>query len=156
MHHQFHSRQSQSIAKNTTIQTSHYWDFWSEQVNMARIKKGVDRRVFRQCRNPGLNQGPLDLQSNALPTELFRPTRYKGAAHHLDGPIFCDFCELYIRFDFPISNAVENTNMHYPLKNTSQIQLYLIYSVSAFSIISKFSCVGRESNPDRLLGRQPC
>ena len=25
------------------------------------------------CRNPGLNQGPLDLQSNALPTELFRP-----------------------------------------------------------------------------------
>ena len=24
------------------------------------------------CRNPGLNQGPLDLQSNALPTELFR------------------------------------------------------------------------------------
>ena len=26
------------------------------------------------CRNPGLNQGPLDLQSNALPTELFRPT----------------------------------------------------------------------------------
>ena len=26
------------------------------------------------CRNPGLNQGPLDLQSNALPTELFRLT----------------------------------------------------------------------------------
>ena len=25
-----------------------------------------------RCRNPGLNQGPLDLQSNALPTELFR------------------------------------------------------------------------------------
>jgi hypothetical protein len=26
----------------------------------------------RDCRNPGLNRGPLDLQSNALPTELFR------------------------------------------------------------------------------------
>ena len=26
----------------------------------------------RSCRNPGSNQGPLDLQSNALPTELFR------------------------------------------------------------------------------------
>ena len=26
----------------------------------------------KKCRNPGLNQGPLDLQSNALPTELFR------------------------------------------------------------------------------------
>ena len=33
---------------------------------------GVDRRVLRLCRNPGLNQGPLDLQSNALPTELLR------------------------------------------------------------------------------------
>ena len=30
------------------------------------------------CRNPGLNQGPLDLQSNALPTELFRPTGDHG------------------------------------------------------------------------------
>ena len=25
------------------------------------------------CPDPGLNQGPLDLQSNALPTELSRP-----------------------------------------------------------------------------------
>ena len=30
--------------------------------------------MFRSCRNPGLNRGPLDLQSNALPTELFRLT----------------------------------------------------------------------------------
>ena len=28
--------------------------------------------VKNYCRNPGSNQGPLDLQSNALPTELFR------------------------------------------------------------------------------------
>ena len=28
----------------------------------------------KECRNPGSNQGPLDLQSNALPTELFRLT----------------------------------------------------------------------------------
>ena len=27
------------------------------------------------CPDPGLNRGPLDLQSNALPTELSRPTR---------------------------------------------------------------------------------
>lgn len=26
------------------------------------------------CPDPGLNRGPLDLQSNALPTELSRPT----------------------------------------------------------------------------------
>ena len=29
---------------------------------------------LRSCRNPGSNRGPLDLQSNALPTELFRLT----------------------------------------------------------------------------------
>ena len=28
-----------------------------------------------------MNQGPLDLQSNALPTELFRPTIDRGPAH---------------------------------------------------------------------------
>ena len=28
--------------------------------------------VWKSCRNPGSNRGPLDLQSNALPTELFR------------------------------------------------------------------------------------
>ena len=39
------------------------------------MKKRVSAtRRWRLCRNPGLNQGPLDLQSNALPTELFRLT----------------------------------------------------------------------------------
>ena len=35
---------------------------------------GNSHRLLKRknCRNPGLNQGPLDLQSNALPTELFR------------------------------------------------------------------------------------
>ena len=28
---------------------------------------------YTQCRNPGSSRGPLDLQSNALPTELIRP-----------------------------------------------------------------------------------
>ena len=27
----------------------------------------------KKCRDPGSNRGPLDLQSNALPTELSRP-----------------------------------------------------------------------------------
>ena len=35
---------------------------------------GIGEKRKKECRNPGLNQGPLDLQSNALPTELFRPT----------------------------------------------------------------------------------
>ena len=32
----------------------------------------IEKKKKKKCRNPGLNQGPLDLQSNALPTELFR------------------------------------------------------------------------------------
>ena len=35
-------------------------------------KKKEKRKKKKNCRNPGSNQGPLDLQSNALPTELFR------------------------------------------------------------------------------------
>lgn len=33
---------------------------------------GGRKKKNQSCRNPGSNQGPLDLQSNALPTELFR------------------------------------------------------------------------------------
>ena len=34
--------------------------------------KNSDKPPDVPCRNPGLNQGPYDLQSHALPTELFR------------------------------------------------------------------------------------
>ncbi len=30
--------------------------------------------TVKMCRDPGSNRGPLDLQSNALPTELSRLT----------------------------------------------------------------------------------
>ena len=32
----------------------------------------------QKCRDPGSNRGPLDLQSNALPTELSRPVSNVG------------------------------------------------------------------------------
>lgn len=49
-----------------------------ERINFLSIGKNVavSRRIV-PCRNPGLNRGPLDLQSNALPTELFRLTSTK-------------------------------------------------------------------------------
>ena len=50
-------------------------------------KKGLSAAEVRQCRNPGLNRGPLDLQSNALPTELFRPTRHMSAACGVAGVV---------------------------------------------------------------------
>ncbi len=37
-------------------------------------KKKIEWGREKKCRNPGLNQGPSDLQSDALPTELFRQT----------------------------------------------------------------------------------
>ena len=51
---------------------------WSERTHlnsdnhasMSLYQKNYGKITW--CRNPGLNQGPLDLQSNALPTELFR------------------------------------------------------------------------------------
>ena len=50
-----------------------------------KVKYEYQPPSLGQCRNPGLNQGPLDLQSNALPTELFRPTnvakRSDGSVH---------------------------------------------------------------------------
>jgi hypothetical protein len=39
---------------------------------MAGDKKGQRKSKKKKCRDPGLNRGPLDLQSNALPTELSR------------------------------------------------------------------------------------
>ena len=42
---------------------------WGKKRKRERRKKTTSGGKKR-CRNPGLNQGPLDLQSNALPTEL--------------------------------------------------------------------------------------
>ena len=41
------------------------------------------------CRNPGLNQGPLDLQSNALPTELFRLTEVNALTSAAEANEMC-------------------------------------------------------------------
>ena len=35
-------------------------------------KNNIFKAVKNKCRDPGSNRGPLDLQSNALPTELSR------------------------------------------------------------------------------------
>ena len=35
----------------------------------------IKRTMLQKCRDPGSNRGPLDLQSNALPTELSRPAQ---------------------------------------------------------------------------------
>ena len=45
-----------------------------KKTNLKSGKKSESAAELRSRRNPGSNQGPLDLQSNALPTELFRLT----------------------------------------------------------------------------------
>ena len=48
----------------------------TNQLPTARAAPGPEKDApDAPCRNPGSNQGPLDLQSNALPTELFRLQR---------------------------------------------------------------------------------
>ena len=41
-------------------------------VSCSNVTQVPKEKKIKRCRNPGSNQGPLDLQSNALPTELFR------------------------------------------------------------------------------------
>lgn len=57
----------------------------------------------RSCRNPGSNQGPLDLQSNALPTELFRPPGRRGRGAALLAFLFQEvgFNGGWLGFGFP-------------------------------------------------------
>ena len=60
-------------------------------------------------RNPGLNQEPLDLQSNALPTELLRLLVYswinnffvsKIKQHICDGKLFTDYTFPYLQTQY--------------------------------------------------------
>ena len=47
---------------------------------LVRSNNSSIARVLVRCRDPGLNQGPSDLQSDALPTELSRLTLVGKAA----------------------------------------------------------------------------
>ena len=44
------------------------------------MKKCTNPRCWSDCPDPGLNQGPVDLQSHAFPTELSRPVILMGRA----------------------------------------------------------------------------
>ena len=52
-----------------------------EKVWVKDGEKKEKEKEAQVCRNPGLNQGPLDLQSNALPTELFRLAAYSESVN---------------------------------------------------------------------------
>ena len=53
------------------------WRVPSSVVDENDNRKSVRGYTQNQCRDPGSNRGPLDLQSNALPTELSRPDSNK-------------------------------------------------------------------------------
>ncbi len=75
------------ILCNNYIRNGSLWRHGEKPLNSetSTIKDiFVPKTQLTSCRNPGLNQGPLDLQSNALPTELFRhKTHYLGIRHPL-------------------------------------------------------------------------
>ena len=45
---------------------------FSLTLGISKFRREVLKIGIEKCRDPGSNQGPLDLQSNALPTELSR------------------------------------------------------------------------------------
>ena len=66
------------------------------------------QKYMASRRNPGLNQGPLDLQSNALPTELFRLTTMDVAKS-----IYILKVYLYSRLDKSIADYTNSANSGY-------------------------------------------
>ena len=77
------------------------------------------------CRNPGLNQGPLDLQSNALPTELFRPHtflfgRVLGDIHRIKKllPLVIDVSSRYISY---VHGEINDTNVFCHILDTQPL-----------------------------------
>ena len=98
--------------------------------------KLTSHQVQCACRNPGLNQGPLDLQSNALPTELFRlvktnpnvPHRtavYLREASEFRLSIFHSFYQSYIKIHSDCSLGAWTYALLEP-----RIPLITLYAVS--------------------------
>ena len=60
-----------------------WWQCFGKNENLQDIIIYGSQAVFwlewpKLCRDPGSNRGPLDLQSNALPTELSRLSHVKS------------------------------------------------------------------------------
>ena len=51
----------------------------------------------QKCRDPGSNRGPLDLQSNALPTELSRQDDRKSEKRSSDSQCDLKYVESYMK-----------------------------------------------------------
>ena len=89
---------------------------WRLGTRLARrhAQKKKKKKKAENCRNPGSNQGPLDLQSNALPTELFRLRRV--------GAKFCIINSMSKIANTPVSYS--NANTHFSrcttIKESSQ------------------------------------
>lgn len=61
---------------------------WKKKMHSRPTQRSQVKNDVRPCRNPGSNRGHLDLQSNALPAELFR-RMYDNlrSGHLLQAPI---------------------------------------------------------------------
>ena len=67
--------------------------------------------VYSKCRDPGSNRGPLDLQSNALPTELSR----------LDTELDFELAKLHLRSLFALEKK-KNSRSRRDLNSDRWIQ----------------------------------
>ena len=60
------------INKFLNVKRTVYNGKFDDGSDLSQLVVFASNKIKRICRNPGSNRGPLDLQSNALPTELFR------------------------------------------------------------------------------------
>ena len=90
----------------------------SFMIQLLTASKILSAAVVRLCRNPGLNRGPLDLQSNALPTELFRPMEIRPRPVNL---VTAHSKDYYFRCFFGLNMNKCNSCEPFGTKGTSQI-----------------------------------
>ncbi len=59
-------------AQIKALQMQLYMDAYSDGIQVFTVFLKFKKTLKKKCRKPGSNQRPSDLQSDALPTELFR------------------------------------------------------------------------------------
>ena len=112
-----------------------------DTIRLATKRKTCSRKTLakniKQCRDPGSNRGPLDLQSNALPTELSRQIKLEDQKRKSD---FCLIIFSTISANTHWTNirtAKSSKWMHKVTWNDNRFDLNIISNFISFFFKSK-------------------
>ena len=101
------------------------------------------------CRNPGLNQGPLDLQSNALPTELFRLVKTTPNVP----PNTAVYLTEALDPAFVTGLSLTLTHFDSPLEALTYALLYPRIPLITYSISKEYWCIQTNRSSSRFICR---